>query len=93
MMYLYIVRCRDDSYYTGITPDLHRRLNVHNVGKGAKYTRARRPVRLVYFEEHDSDSSARKREAEIKKWPRCKKAALVDSFPARRLTRIMTSLA
>lgn len=65
--YVYMVECADGTYYTGITTDLKRRLNEHNTSeKGAKYTRARRPVKLVYSEEHPDKSSASRREWEIK---------------------------
>lgn len=64
--FVYIVRCRDDSLYTGITTDLTRRMQQHNEGTGAKYTRSRRPVTLVYWEEVPSHSEALKREYAIK---------------------------
>ena len=68
MYYVYIVRCADDTLYTGIATDLERRIEEHNSSdKGAKYTRARRPVSLVYSEEYVDRSSASKREYEIKK--------------------------
>ncbi len=65
--YVYIVLCRDNSYYTGITTDIKRRITEHNSSKkGAKYTRNKRPVKLVYQEPAPSRSSAAKREYEIK---------------------------
>ncbi len=68
MYYVYIVRCEDDTLYTGIATDLDRRIEEHNASdKGAKYTRVRRPVTLVYQEEHPDRSAASKREYEIKK--------------------------
>lgn len=68
--YVYMLCCSDDSYYTGITKDLSRRLQQHNTGKvGAKYTRSRRPVRLVYQEQQQNHSAALKREMEIKRLP------------------------
>lgn len=70
---VYIVECSDGSLYTGITVDLKRRIERHNNGEGARYTRSRRPVKLVWSESHKSESSVRKREAEIKRWPRAKK--------------------
>ena len=85
--YLYILQCRNDSYYTGITTDIPARLETHNVGKGAKYTRSRLPCRLVYFEECGTESEARRRECEIKKWRREKKHELVCAFPASALKR------
>ena len=76
---VYIVRCRDGSLYTGITVDVDQRIERHNVGEGAKYTRSRRPVVLVRTEKHASESKARKREAEIKSWTRDKKEQLIRS--------------
>lgn len=76
--YLYILRCADGSLYTGITTDLERRTHEHNQGKaGAKYTKARRPVELIYSEAVDSRSVAAKREAAIKKMSRQNKLALM----------------
>ncbi|MDR3255793.1 MAG: GIY-YIG nuclease family protein [Synergistaceae bacterium] len=80
--YVYILRCADGTCYTGFTHDLENRLKAHNESvSGAKYTRARRPVALVYFEEHDSASSALKRERQIKQLPRAAKLALIAGFP------------
>jgi len=71
---MYVVECADGSYYTGITTDMTRRLNEHNRTKrGAKYTRSRRPVRLIYFESHENRSEASKAEAAFKKLTRKKK--------------------
>jgi len=68
MYYVYMVRCADDTLYTGITTELERRVEEHNSSdKGAKYTRARRPVVLVFSEAHANRSLASKREYEIKK--------------------------
>ena len=68
MYYVYILKCADDTLYTGITTELARRVDEHNGSdKGAKYTRIRRPVKLVYNEVHDDRSAASKREYEIKK--------------------------
>ena len=77
MNYVYIVRCRDGSLYTGWTNDLKKRIEAHNAGCGAKYTKSRRPVELVYFESFESKSEALKREAAIKKLPREAKLALI----------------
>ena len=79
--YFYIVRCRDDSLYSGITNNIEHRLKEHNRGVGAKYTLSRKPVRLVYCEKHDNVSDARKRESQIKSWPRIKKERLILGFP------------
>ncbi len=68
MYYVYILKCADNTLYTGITTELERRVEEHNDSdKGAKYTRVRRPVSLVYSEEYPDRSSASKREYEIKK--------------------------
>ena len=72
----YIIKCNDDSLYTGITINLEKRLAAHNAGKGAKYTASRRPVQLVYCEEAASRSEASKRENTIKKLNRNDKLAL-----------------
>ena len=80
--YLYILECRDGSYYTGVTINIVERLERHNSGKGAKYTRSRRPCRLVYFEDHSSEKDARRRELEIKSWKRNKKDELIGGFPS-----------
>lgn len=66
MNYIYILRCCDGSYYTGWTTDVNKRFALHCEGKGAKYTRSRRPLALVYVEEVESQTEARKREAAIK---------------------------
>jgi putative endonuclease len=76
MHYVYIVRCSDDTLYTGYTNDLNRRIKMHNDGQGAKYTKGRRPVKLVYSEKFKSKSKAMKREYEIKKFRRIEKEKL-----------------
>ncbi len=73
LYYVYMLRCADDTIYTGITTDLERRVRVHNDGKGAKYTRTRTPVELVYSEPFESKSEALKREWQIKKLSRSEK--------------------
>ncbi len=75
---VYIVRCKDDTLYTGITTDLPARLQAHNTGKGAKYTRGRSPVVLVWSEGDLSESDARKREMEVKKLSRKEKEGLIE---------------
>lgn len=79
MWYVYILQCGDDSLYTGITNDLEKRIVTHNTGKGAKYTRAHLPVKLIYSESYDDKSTALKREAEIKKLKRAEKLVLTKS--------------
>jgi len=75
--YVYILKCSDDTYYTGWTTDINRRLLVHQDKKGAKYTKARIPVELVYFETFNTKSEALKREIAIKKLTREKKILLI----------------
>jgi len=76
--YVYIVKCSDNSLYTGITVDLERRVEEHNTSnKGAKYTKSRRPVHLVYSETQHDRSSASKRESAIKKLSRSEKLILL----------------
>jgi putative endonuclease len=79
--YVYILKCSDNSLYTGVTTDIERRIDEHNhcAKKGAKYTRVRRPVHLVYQEVQTCRSSACKREAEIKKLTRPQKLNLIES--------------
>lgn len=74
---LYILRCCDGSLYTGITTDVQKRLAAHNVGKGAKYTRGRGPLELVYREDCGDHSAALKRELEIKSLTREEKLKLI----------------
>ena len=77
--FIYMVKCSDDSLYTGITTDIQRRIKEHNSSnKGAKYTKLRRPVSLVYTEECEDRSSASKREYEIKHFSRKEKLALLE---------------
>lgn len=76
---VYILRCKDGSLYTGWTNDFQKRLDAHNTGKGAKYTRGRGPVVPVYLEYLPDKISATKREAEIKKLPLKKKQLLLSS--------------
>jgi len=76
--YVYILRCSDSTLYTGSTTDVQRRLTEHNSGRGARYTAARLPVEVVYVEEAGDRSAAQKREAAIKKMPRCLKLKLSD---------------
>ena len=78
MYYLYILRCKDKTLYSGITLDLDRRVSEHNsLKRGAKYTRARRPVNLVYFKKYRNRSTASKAEAKIKKLSRQEKLDLI----------------
>ena len=77
--YVYILSCADGTLYTGWTNDLTKRLESHQSGKGAKYTRGRLPVTLLYYETYETESEARKREYAIKQLPRHKKEALIQT--------------
>jgi len=83
MWFVYIVKCSDNTLYTGIAIDINQRVNEHNSSKkGAKYTKARRPVELVYEEVAESRSLASKREYFIKKMSRTEKIKLITDNPA-----------
>ncbi|MDO8583736.1 MAG: GIY-YIG nuclease family protein [bacterium] len=82
--FVYIVRCSDDSLYTGISNDIKARVKRHNDGQGAKYTRSRRPVKLMLKERMKTASAARKREYEIKTWNKVKKEKLVSAGRSKR---------
>lgn len=77
--YTYIVKCSDGTFYTGWTNDLERRIRAHNEGKGAKYTKTRRPVELLYYEVFFSKEEAMRREYEIKHLTRKKKEMLIET--------------
>ena len=83
MWYLYILRCRDKSLYTGITTDVERRLKEHNAGKGSRAVRGKRPAVLVYRETIKSRSLALKKEAQIKKLTHAEKLTLANSWSER----------
>ena len=78
--YCYMLECKDGSFYTGWTNNLEKRLRDHNSGKGARYTRSRLPVTLVYFEDLKNRADAMKREREIKKMNHKSKLKMVDTF-------------
>ena len=78
MNYIYIVRCSDGTLYTGWTNDLEKRMKAHNEGRGAKYTRARRPVKLVYSETLETKEEAMRREYAIKHMTREQKIKLIE---------------
>ncbi len=78
--FVYIIKCADNTLYTGWTTNIAKRLETHNSGKGAKYTRSRRPVKLVYLEEFDDKIEAQKREYAIKQLTRIKKEKLIENF-------------
>lgn len=77
MNYTYIVKCSDGSLYTGWTNDLEKRIRAHNDGKGAKYTKSRRPVVLAYYEEFQTKEEAMRREWEIKQLDREQKIKMI----------------
>ena len=77
--YTYIVECSDGTLYTGWTNDIEKRLKAHNEGKGAKYTRGRGPLELVYLEVHDTKSEAMSREARIKRLTKREKLNLLGT--------------
>jgi len=78
LFYIYILKCSDNSLYTGYTDSLERRLKKHNQGKASKYTRSRLPVNIVYSEDHPDKSSAMKREIWIKSLSRENKIKLIQ---------------
>lgn len=79
MNYVYIIECSDGTFYTGWTNNLERRIEMHSNGTGAKYTKGRGPVKLLYYEIFESKSNAMKRECEIKKLTRKAKLLLINS--------------
>lgn len=78
--YVYIIECKDNTYYTGWTTNLERRIKAHNNGNGAKYTKARRPVKFIYYEEFPDKNQALKREYAIKQLTRKQKELLIKDF-------------
>lgn len=76
---MYVLECIDRSLYVGISNDVERRFKNHSSGRGAKYTRARLPVKLVYQESIGNQGQAMKRELQLKRWPRVKKLSLVQA--------------
>ncbi|WP_434531302.1 GIY-YIG nuclease family protein [Haloarcula sp. NS06] len=80
--HVYVLRCSDNTFYTGYTTDVERRVREHDDGNGAKYTRGRTPVELIHVESFDSQSDAMSREYEIKQYSRAEKERLVESNDA-----------
>ncbi|MBE5956933.1 MAG: GIY-YIG nuclease family protein [Lachnospiraceae bacterium] len=80
MHYTYMVKCGDGTLYTGYTTDVLRRTKEHNRGKGARYTRSRLPVELVYYELHDTKTDAMRREYDLKQLTRVEKLKLIEEF-------------
>ena len=85
MNYTYIVKCSDKTFYTGWTNDLEKRIEMHNSGKGAKYTKARLPVELVYYEAFDTKEEAMSREWHIKRLSRPEKQKLIEAADLKKL--------
>ncbi len=85
MNYTYIVKCSDKTFYTGWTNDLKKRIEMHNSGKGAKYTKARLPVELVYYEAFDTKEEAMSREWHIKRLSRSEKQKLIEAADLKKL--------
>jgi putative endonuclease len=77
--YLYMIECKDNKLYTGITNDLDRRIKQHNRGRGCRFTKFRKPVKLIYKKVYSSKNEALKREAEIKGWRRDRKLGLAGT--------------
>jgi putative endonuclease len=82
--FVYILRCKDASYYVGVATDPEERVKEHNAGQGSSFTKKRRPVEFVYAEEHENYANAREREAQLKGWRREKKEWLISGFPSTR---------
>lgn len=78
--YVYIVECSDGTLYTGSTRNVRARLRAHNAGRGARYTRGRRPVCLRYWERHPDRAAAMRREQAIKRYSRARKLALIEQY-------------
>ncbi len=78
--YFYIARCSDDTLYSGSCNNIQKREERHNRGEGAKYTKYRRPVTIVYHEDYDTLKEAMSRETQVKKWRRDKKEMLIDKI-------------
>ena len=83
MNYTYILECSDHTYYTGWTNELEKRVKAHNEGRGAKYTKSRRPVKLVYYEEFGTKEEAKKREYALKQLNRAQKEKIIQKEEGR----------
>ena len=78
MSFVYILRCADETFYIGHTDNLRSRLDLHQAGTAANYTARRRPVEMIYAEEHSTELAAIRREKQLKRWSAAKKSALVS---------------
>lgn len=92
MNYTYILLCKDGTLYTGWTNDLKKRVKAHNLGKGAKYTKSRRPVKLVYYEEFPTKKEAMKREYAIKRMGRKEKERMIDMAEKEEMENVRTNV-
>lgn len=88
MNYTYILQCSDNTFYTGWTNHLEARVKAHNAGRGAKYTRCRTPVRLIYYEVFETKQEAMQREYQIKQYARKEKEHLIQSADPQRKSEI-----
>ena len=88
MNYIYILRCADGTLYTGWTNHLQKRIRAHQEKKGARYTRCRLPVELVYFEEHEDRISALRREYAVKQLSRKEKTQMIEAFDEKKLEKV-----
>ncbi|MEK7579293.1 MAG: GIY-YIG nuclease family protein [Patescibacteria group bacterium] len=88
MYFVYLLTCADGSIYTGIATDVKRRFAEHRKGTASRYTRAKKAVKIIYTEKHLNRSTASKREAEIKKWPRRAKLALAAKRKTKRRMKV-----
>ena len=79
MYFVYLIKCKDKSLYTGITTNVERRFAEHKAGKGGNYTRSKKAIRVVYIEKQKNKSLASKREVEIKGWSKLKKLSLIST--------------
>jgi len=93
VFYMYILLCSDGSLYTGYTDNLARRVRKHNSGQGAKYTKSRRPVRLLYWEKYASKQQAMQREWAVKQWKRAEKLRLLPVDAASLAERVRLAAA
>lgn len=84
--FFYLARCSDDSLYAGTCLDILQRESKHNKGEGAKYTRSRLPMKIIYSETFETLSEARRREIEVKKWPKAKKEHLIVQVKMKKYT-------
>ena len=87
LAFIYLLRCADGTLYTGWTYDLSKRVHAHQTGRGARYTRTRRPIRLIYSEQLPSRREAMRREIVLKRWSRTRKLALVKTAKSQRTLR------